>query len=139
MMTYPRWKRRRKCMEVVLLASASCALAALLLGCGAGNVHLKGSAGQLFQKITGARAVTVSENTTIYGGETNACLDAHERRHQEQAAVIADALVAIGAIDDDPESRAAAWISVYSIEHLMRGYGGSRFEAEARQACIEAR
>ena len=114
-------------------------IALMLLACNTGNVHLKGSAGQLFTKITGARAVTVSENTTITGGDSDECLEAHEDRHQEQAAVIGDALVSIGAIDDDAESRAAAWISVYSIEHLMRGYGGSRFEAEARQACIEAR
>jgi hypothetical protein len=118
---------------------------AMLSGCAATgkgqDLHLAGNGGELFRKVTGANAITVSESTTIYGVETpsNPRLVCHEMRHKAQAKVIADALVALGAIDDDEPSRTAAWISVYSIEHLQRGYAGNRFEIESRNVCKDVR
>jgi hypothetical protein len=112
-----------------------------LIGCtstGAStDLHLAGNGGAMFRKLTGASAITVSESTTIYGVDvpSNPRLVCHEKVHAEQAKVIADALVAIHSIDDDELSRAAAWISIYSIEWLSRGYEGSRFELESRQRC----
>jgi len=122
------------------------AVAALLaVGCtstGAGtDLHLAGNGGAAFRKLTGASAVTISETTTIYGVDapSNPQLVCHEERHKMQAKVIADALIAIGAIDDDPESRMLAWVSVYGIEHVFRGYKESRYEQEARNACKDVR
>ena len=113
----------------------------LMLGCASGDVHLTGDAGKMFSRITGARGITVSEKVTIYGTENppTAQLVCHEERHKLQARIIGDALVALGAIDDDEASRAAAWVSIYSIEHLQRGYGGNRFEAESRNVCRDVK
>jgi predicted small secreted protein len=113
----------------------------MLSGCatnGTGeDVHLTGKAGEIFRSMTGAEAMTVSERVTIYGSEDppDERLRCHEGIHAAQAKVIADALVAIGAIDDDELTRASAWIAVYSIEYAQRGYVGSKFEVEARDQC----
>ena len=107
-------------------------------GCTTGNdIHLTGKSGEVFRRLTGAGAITPSEKVTIYGTEEppSAQLQCHEAQHKAQAAVIADALVAIGAIDDDDISRMWAWLTVYAGEHLQRGYSGSRFELGARKAC----
>lgn len=102
-----------------------------------GDIHLKGDIAEHFRKITGHGAVTVSEKVTIYGTENppSAQLQCHENEHKKQAAVIADALVALGALDDDEPSRMAAWVAVYTIDWVQYGYAGSRFERGARAAC----
>ncbi|MDX2253306.1 MAG: hypothetical protein NW202_13555 [Nitrospira sp.] len=141
---YARQKRIDH-MLFALCVACCAAVAILLSGCastGQGqDLHLAGNGGALFRKLTGANAITVSESTTIYGVDTpsNPQLVCHESRHKLQAKVIADALVLIGAIDDDEPSRMAAWISVYSIEHLQRGYAGNRYEIEARNVCKDVR
>lgn len=136
--------RKRKAIAALFFGLAALVMFlmfALLNGCGTTgqgqDLHLAGNGGEMFRKLTGANAITISESTTIYGVDvpSNPRLVCHETRHKLQAKVIADALVLIGAIDDDPESRMAAWIAVYSIEHLQRSYAGNRFEVEARNAC----
>jgi hypothetical protein len=138
--------RRARALSALFLGAAALvafAMFAMLGGCGTTgqgqDLHLAGNGGALFRKLTGANAITVSESTTIYGVDTpsNPRLVCHESRHKLQARVIADALVLIGAIDDDEPSRMAAWIAVYSIEYIQRGYAGNRFEVESRNACKE--
>jgi hypothetical protein len=102
-----------------------------------GDVWLKGDLGSRFRALTKHEAITLSDTVVVYGTENppGTRIVCHEDRHKMQAAVIADAMVAIGAIDDDPPSRMAIWLSVYTIEHVQVGYEGNRFEREARKAC----
>ena len=84
-------------------------------------------------------AVTLSPDTVVYFGEgknDSACLVAHENEHKEQAKEITDALVAKGAIYDDEETRAAAWIAIYAIDWLVH-QADNRFELGAREASAE--
>lgn len=102
-----------------------------------GDVWLKGDLGTRFRALTHHEAITLADNIALYATERppSAQIICHENRHKAQFAVIADALIAIGAIDDDPPSRMAAALAVYTIEHLQVGYEGNRFEREALAAC----
>ena len=119
------------------------ALLALSFGCtptGAGrDLQLDGGTAEAFRKLVGHDAVTVSERITIYGGENppSAQLQCHENQHKAQAAVIADALVSIGALEDEELTRMAAWLAVYGIDYAVYGYD-NRFERGAREACAKA-
>ena len=137
--------RRARALSALFLGAAALvafAMFVVLSGCGTTgqgqDVHLAGNGGELFRKLTGANAITVSERVTIYGtenppGEQLVC---HEKKgHAQQARILGDALVILGYIDDDELSRAAAWVAIYSIEHASRGYENSRFELGAREAC----
>ena len=94
------------------------------------------SIGQAFKKMVGHDAVTVSEKQTIYltGTPPSAQLVCHEEAHKAQAKVLADALVVIGAIDDDADQRMAVWLALYGIQYGAYGYK-NRFELEAQKLC----
>lgn len=101
-----------------------------------GDVRLTGDSAAALRKIIGHDAITLSEKLTIYGveapaGSTIAC---HEDAHKRQARVIGDALVAIGAIEDEDVTRAAAWLAVYGIDYGVYGYA-NRFEKGAIALC----
>lgn len=102
-----------------------------------GDLHLKGDAASAFRAITGHEGVTISERTTIYGTENppSERMRCHEEHHKQQAAVVADAMVKIGAIDDTELSRMLLWISLNAIENSQHGYKNSRYEQGARAAC----
>lgn len=104
------------------------------------DIHLTGKAGELFRKLTGAKGMTLSEKRAVYATENppGPCIVAHENEHKVQAQVIGDALVAIGAIDDDEISRMGAWVSIYSLDWVQRGYEGNRFEQGAKAAAKAA-
>ena len=143
---YPRiTTRRARALSALFLGAAALVAFAMFValgGCGTTgqgqDVHLTGKAGELFRSVTGAQAMTLSERVQVYGGENppSEYVVCHEKvGHGEQAKVVGDALVLIGAIDDDEPSRMAAWVSVYGIEWAQRGYAGSRFERGAHEAC----
>lgn len=115
------------------------AIALVLASCATsnGDVHLKGDAAEAFRKLTGHEGVTISERTTIYGTENppSERMRCHEEHHKQQAAVVADAMVKIGAIDDTELSRMLLWISLNAIENSQHGYKDSRYEQGARAAC----
>jgi hypothetical protein len=116
-------------------------LAALLVcGCqngGGKDVRLDGSPAEAFRRLIRHDAITLSEKVAIYGVEAppGSQVVCHEEAHKRQAKVIADALVSIGAIDDDELSRAAAWLALYAIDAAQYGYAGNRWEKGARAAC----
>ena len=98
---------------------------------------LTGDTAAAFRKIVKHDAITLSDSASIYGVEAppGSQIACHEKIHRNQARVLGDAMVAIGAIDDDELPRAAVWISIYTIDFLQYSYSGSRFEKEARAAC----
>lgn len=113
-------------------------LLALLAACrtSGGDVYLDEGVGKRYRAIMGHTAVTVSERTAIYGTpDPGPVLVCHEEAHKRQARIIADALVGIGALEDEELPRMAAWVAVYGIDYAVHGYAGNRFERGARRAC----
>lgn len=112
--------------------------ALLFIGCksGGSDVHLTGDTAAAFRKLIRHDAITLSDSVTIYGVEAPAGsqIVCHENAHKNQARVIADALVAIGALDDNDISRAAIWLAVYGADAAIYGYA-NRFEKEAAKLC----
>ncbi len=109
----------------------------LLTGCASGgDIWLKGDLGTRFRALTKHEAITLGENLRIYGTKEPPIeqILCHERAHSAQAKVIGDLLVKVGAIDDDPESRTAAFLSLYLQDWLIYGYD-NRWEKSARAAC----
>lgn len=104
---------------------------------GGSDVNLTGDTASAFRRIIHHDAITLSEQVTIYGVEAppGSQIACHENEHKRQAKVVGDALVAIGALDDDELPRAAAWLSLYGIDAALYGYSGNRFEKGARAAC----
>lgn len=116
---------------LIVIWVASCTAA------GSGKeLRLTGDAASALRKLIKHDAITLTERTAIYGvpapeGSRVVC---HEREHQRQIAVVADALVALGAIDDDELSRAAVWLALYLQDSAIYGYD-NRWEKGARAAC----
>ena len=123
-------------------------LAALTGGCasfpiaklpGGAEFVLSGPLEKAFTAITAhdAKGITLGESLTIYGGKPDSAnMICHEAQHRNQARRIADMLVVVNAIDDNPRARAVVWLAVYGQEYLQHGYN-NRFEKEAREACKE--
>lgn len=133
-------------LGIAVMAALACLGCPKNLRTEGGDVHLTGTAGEVFRKLTGAGAITLSDTVAIYGTENppSARIKCHERVHQGQARAITyqllhprtpDGVEMTPFIDDDPESRAMAWIGVYLVDWLQYGYAKNRWEKEAREVC----
>jgi len=110
----------------------------LATGCG-GDQQIPDNIARHITNLTGRRAVTLSDKTSIYFGSDNppeGCLKAHEDAHKRQARMICDALIDIGAIYDDEETCMLAWISIYTIDWLVH-QNDNRFEKGSREESKE--
>jgi len=108
----------------------------LLVGCAGGDIHLKGKAGELFTKITGARGMTLNDKTAIYGTDApdGSTLKCHEEVHKQHAKVVCEANVKLGFMDDDELSCTIQWVATYGNDYIQYGYD-NRWEKSARQEC----
>lgn len=129
-----RGKRENLIAATALLLSVVGLL--LLGGCVGGDIHLKGKAGDLFRKITGASGMTLNDKVAIYGKEApdGSTLKCHEDQHKAQAAVVCEANVKLGFIDDDDLSCTIQWVATYSNDYIQYGYE-NRWEKSARERC----